>query len=345
MDLSGIDSKKSACLTIIAMMDDRSSLPKVSIIIPCFNAQRTIQEAVSSALEQTYPSSEVIVIDDGSTDDSLSKIQAFGDRIELISGPNFGGSTARNRGVLAASGEFVQFLDADDLLHPEKLARSVATSRAVPSNAIVVSDWRRILLNPNRDVEEHSFPSEPTNMLEAALFYGLQTAAPLHRRQTLLEIGGFREHLRCCQEKDLHLRLVAARYEFKRLAFPGVTVRQTAGSVSSDNVKVLLQRREVLCNLVRLLEASNCDSGWRSTVASALTRDSFDLINVGLVREARPNLDLAYHLDPEKLGRRGVIGLLPRILIQVFGVQQASALYAILKSSFRSAKSSIKIPN
>ncbi len=90
--------------------------PLVSIIIPCYNSERWVAEAVQSALDQTYPHIEVIVIDDGSTDGSVEVLKSFGDCIYWETGPNRGACAARNRGTELAKGEYLQFLDADDFL-------------------------------------------------------------------------------------------------------------------------------------------------------------------------------------------------------------------------------------
>ncbi|MEZ6146240.1 MAG: glycosyltransferase [Planctomycetaceae bacterium] len=95
--------------------------PLVSIIIPCYNAAEFVAEAIESAAGQTYGNVEVIVIDDGSTDESVDVLRSFGDRIRWETGPNRGACAARNRGLELAQGEIVQFLDSDDLLHPGKL--------------------------------------------------------------------------------------------------------------------------------------------------------------------------------------------------------------------------------
>ena len=97
-----------------------SKTPLVSIVIPCYNAERYVGEAIESALDQTYPHKEVIVIDDGSTDSSLEVIRSFGNHLRWETAPNRGGSAARNRGLELARGELIQFLDADDLLHARK---------------------------------------------------------------------------------------------------------------------------------------------------------------------------------------------------------------------------------
>src|ERR1700722_9877011 len=97
----------------------------VSIIIPCYNAERWVQEAVESCLNQSYPNIEIIVVDDGSTDRSLEILRRYGPRIKLKSGPNRGGNVARNQGFALSSGRYIQYLDADDYLEPDKIARQV----------------------------------------------------------------------------------------------------------------------------------------------------------------------------------------------------------------------------
>jgi len=86
------------------------SLPLVSVIVPCYNAELYIGEAIASALNQTYPNIEVIVVDDGSSDRSVEIIQSFGDRIQLPAASHPGACAARNRGLHMSQGEFIQFL-------------------------------------------------------------------------------------------------------------------------------------------------------------------------------------------------------------------------------------------
>src|SRR5687767_7087291 len=99
--------------------------PLVSAIVPAFNAQAHIGEAVESILAQTYQSVECLVIDDGSTDGTSSVVDGFGSHVRLIQQINAGVAAARNRGVREAKGRFVAFLDADDVWLPDKLARQV----------------------------------------------------------------------------------------------------------------------------------------------------------------------------------------------------------------------------
>lgn len=107
------------------------ALPLVSVIIPTFNRQRIIGAAVRSALDQTYPRLEVIVVDDGSTDDTAGVLHSFGDAIRVIRQENAGPSAARNRGVACARGEIIAFLDSDDAWLPTKIARQVGVMESL----------------------------------------------------------------------------------------------------------------------------------------------------------------------------------------------------------------------
>jgi glycosyltransferase involved in cell wall biosynthesis len=100
--------------------------PLVSAVIPNYNYSQYVAEAVESALNQSYDNLEVIVVDDGSTDGSLEVLRTFGDRIIVISQKNAGVSAARNAGVSESSGDYVAFLDSDDVWEPQKIERQVA---------------------------------------------------------------------------------------------------------------------------------------------------------------------------------------------------------------------------
>jgi glycosyltransferase involved in cell wall biosynthesis len=111
----------------------------VSILIPCFNAERWIGQAIEGALVQTHASSEIIVVDDGSSDGSLDVIKGFGKHIRWESGPNRGGNAARNQLLALARGSWLQYLDADDYLLPDKIERQIAFLGEHPDADIVYS--------------------------------------------------------------------------------------------------------------------------------------------------------------------------------------------------------------
>lgn len=121
----------------------------VSIIIPCHNAERWLAETLESALAQTWPAKEIILVDDGSTDGSLAIARRFeARRVRVVSQPNQGAAAARNHGLRLARGEFLQFLDADDLLAPDKIERQVQLLSTRGADNIASCAWGRFTTEP-----------------------------------------------------------------------------------------------------------------------------------------------------------------------------------------------------
>lgn len=140
----------------------KSETPLVSIIIPCYNAENYVAEAIQSALDQIYPNCEIIVIDDGSTDGSLEVIKSFGDKIRWETGPNRGGCGARNRGLELAKGEWIQFLDADDLIEQNKIAVQMKLAAEHGSECLISGCWKRF----RKSIDDNTFPMESKEMPE-----------------------------------------------------------------------------------------------------------------------------------------------------------------------------------
>ncbi len=129
----------------------------VSIIVPCFNAAPWLAETLESALAQTWPNKEIIVIDDGSTDASVGIGRQFESRgVAVATQCNLGASAARNHALGLAHGHYIQFLDADDLLAPDKITQQVAALRAAPTNRIAAGPWGRF----KRDIRTAIFTPE-----------------------------------------------------------------------------------------------------------------------------------------------------------------------------------------
>lgn len=120
---------------------------RVSVIIPAFNCEDTIAAAIQSCLDQQYADTEVIVVDDGSTDRTPDVLRQFGSRIRALQQANGGLASARNSGVRAASGEFVALMDGDDLATPDRLAIQVEVLKARPDIALVSSDFSAFRAN------------------------------------------------------------------------------------------------------------------------------------------------------------------------------------------------------
>jgi len=206
-------------------------MSKVSILIPCYNAERWIAQAIESALSQTYDNTEVIVVDDGSTDGSLSVVQRFGDAIRWESGPNRGGNIARNRLLELSKGEWLQYLDSDDYLLPEKIERQMAAIAASPDTDILYSPSVYCYVEGDRshlEVMPILPPRDPWALL--ASWDLPQTGSPLWRRQAVLDAGKWKPGQPCCQEDELYLRLLKANKRFTFCADASSVYRQWSES-------------------------------------------------------------------------------------------------------------------
>lgn len=182
----------------------------VSVIIPCYNAERWIAEAIESCLNQTYPFIEVIVIDDGSTDRSLEIIKGYANRVIWETGANRGGNQARNRGFALSKGEYIQYLDADDYILPEKVERQVHFLEETGLDA-VYGDWRHQQHLPNDKVilEDVKVSGKQGDVLAALLSdWWVCPACLLFRRQAVQQSGGWDETLKAGQDKDFFISAV-----------------------------------------------------------------------------------------------------------------------------------------
>jgi len=291
-------------------------MPLVSIVIPCCNADKYIAEAIESALAQTYPNKEIVVIDDGSTDGSLDSIRSFGDRVCWESGPNRGGGAARNRGIQLAQGELIQFLDADDILYPCKLERQICRIMEV-GDGIVFCD--RVERMPDAESGfEVSFSVTSRDSLVQILSGHIQTSAPIHRKDNLLKVGGFREDLPCAQEFDLHLRQAAAGYEFHHLPEALYELRKRDDSVSSNYERVLDQYATILWPVFEQLQTSGQMSDERRTAfAHRMANAGRSYMRMGRCEKGLRYFDEAAKMDPNawmkvysrsSLVLRGIVG-------------------------------------
>lgn len=187
----------------------KNEFPLVSVLIPTYNCANYLKEAIDSALQQTWPCVEVIVVDDGSTDDTPSILQSYGNQIYWTRIDNGGACIARNRALELSHGVFIQYLDADDRILPNKLEVQlpdliIGKSDLVVCNGFLFGDGREI--RPIKQVL-----SDPTG--EDPFIYclkrGLSTEGPLIRRSCVERVKGFDATLKRAQEFEFHLRLAA----------------------------------------------------------------------------------------------------------------------------------------
>lgn len=220
------------------MIEAIKNSPKISVIIPAYNSENAIGNTIKSVQNQTFTDLELIVINDGSQDSTLEVITQIKDsRIKVFSYANAGGNVSRNRGLHRAVGEFVSFLDADDLWTPDKLQSQLqalqenVTAKVayswtdyIDTNGELILSGKRI--NVNGNVYENLLLN---NFLENG-------SNPLICRKSLISLGGFDESLNAAQDWDMWLRL-ASKFNFICVPSVQILYRISANSVSTNLVR------------------------------------------------------------------------------------------------------------
>lgn len=185
-------------------------MPRVSVVIPVYNGAATVAAAIESALSQHFEDAfEVIAVNDGSTDSTPAVLASFGDRIIVVTRQNGGLSAARNSGVAIARGEFVAFLDADDVWMPERLAVTVAALDAHPAAVMSYSDAIQTDENGATLAESVVTPALARAPAMADLFerwWPILPSTILVRRSIYDRLGGFVSEMRSYEDMDFWLR-------------------------------------------------------------------------------------------------------------------------------------------
>ena len=211
--------------------------PRVAAVIPCYNAARHIGEAIRSILNQTYQPVDVIIVNDGSTDDLAAAVAPFRDRIHVIDQPNSGQAAARNRALAAAQATYVAFLDADDRWHPAKIARQVAMLEAQPDCGLVHT-IAALIDTEGRAVRESPLLPPPAHRASGDCLLALLSAnaiviSSVMVRKSLIDHESFGVDLCGVEDWDMWVRL-AARTRFARIDEPLTDYRVHETNFSSD---------------------------------------------------------------------------------------------------------------
>ena len=250
----------------------------VSVVIPCYNQERYLGEALQSVFAQTYPRMEVIVVDDGSDDATASIARGFGDRIRFMQQQNRGASAARNLALSACSGDYVQFLDGDDKIESAKILRQVEFLEQNRDTGIVYSDVRYFSdINPDERslgpyVLEEGRPwtpmhwEAPGTMLEKLIKRNvLAINSALVRRDAVVAVGPWNENLFAVEDWEYWIRCAVAGVKFSYQDWPGTLslVRLHPRSTSANLARVNLGAFQMRVHLSRLLKdpmirARNC---------------------------------------------------------------------------------------
>lgn len=260
---------------------------QVSVVIPSFNRAYCLGKAIDSILAQSVPAHEVIVVDDGSTDNTRDFVAQYGGRVRYHFQQNRGLSAARNAGIALSTGSWLAFLDSDDWWHPDKIKLQIEALRRHPDAALVYTDY----VQSFPDGRELRSQLPPPELLWPKLRYTNPLAAGstmLVRKTALDEIGTFDESLRAAEDWDILVRLRVKR-PFAHVAEPLSFITISDTSLSSDPAVMLSNCERVLAKtLVQDL------SGWQRVFWRRRIR-AVQLFHAAMcARASAPSRELSY---------------------------------------------------
>ncbi len=280
-------------------MKVKSKNPLVSVILPTYNRGWILTEAIDSVLAQDYKEYELIVVDDGSTDNTREILDTYGPDILVLRQANKGVSAARNRGIAESGGQLVAFLDSDDLWLPRKLSRQVDYFNLNPDAVINQTEeiWMRngVRVNPK---DRHRKPSGM--IFERSLGLCLVSPSAVMIQKTLFDaVGAFDENLPACEDYDLWLR-ISCRYPVHLIDTPLIIKRGGHGDQLSKAPgldRFRIQSLEKIIESGRLTETQNY-------AAACILRDKCAIYAGGCRKRGREADATYYEALAESMGRR-----------------------------------------
>ena len=302
-------------------------MASISVIIAAYNAENTIVETITSVLNQTHQDLEVIAIDDGSSDATGDRVRSFQDpRVKLFSYENGGVAKARNRGIERATGEYISFLDHDDLWTKEKLADQLTALERSPDAGVAYS-WTMQMYsdeNPVRFLPLENVTYQGNVYQQLLLSNFINSASNiLVRRAAIESTGEFDRDAICNEDWDYYLRL-AAKWQFTVVPQYQIFYRQTANSMSSQ-VERLERGSLVVLEKARLSAPDllqTCQNRILSNLNFYYARLYLDgYLNIPQVnalqtlKNAYRTLAIAIYLFPVSLGQKTTWKLLFKLLL------------------------------
>ncbi len=220
-----------------------TQIPSVSAVITCFNSEDTIQAAIDSALRQSVALDQIIVVDDGSHDNSVKLIKEYGDRILLVESHSQSPSGARNAGIERCMSHFIAFLDGDDVWHEDKTKTQLAAALLNPHCDVIACDWSRDLEKINCEVAQEV----RVYAADIAVINKFQTSTALVKREVFDMVGNFDPDTDVAEDWDMWLR-IAKHGSALILRAPMVFYRDNVKGVSKN---VSLLRKQIATILAR----------------------------------------------------------------------------------------------
>ncbi len=280
-------------------MKVKSKNPLVSVILPTYNRKWILKEAIDSVLAQDYEDFELIVVDDGSTDNTCEILDTYGQDIIVLRQANKGVSAARNRGIAEAGGQLVAFLDSDDLWLPRKLSRQVDFFNLNPD--AVINQTEEIWIRNGARVNPKDRHRKPAGMIfERSLGLCLVSPSAVMIRKSLFDVVGvFDEDLPACEDYDLWLR-ISCRYPVDLIDTPLIIKR---GGHADQLSKAAGLDRFRIQSLGKIIGSGRLtESQYR--VAVSTLRDKCAIYAGGCRKRGRDAEATSYEALAESMGRR-----------------------------------------
>ncbi len=323
-------------------MSERSPLdtnPLVSVIIPCLNAASFIRDALDSVLGQNYQHLEVIVVDNGSTDDTLPVLEDYTTKFENIltitTEPEPGPSAARNKGLSLAKGSWIQFLDADDLIHPNKISHQIDLVHKDPHSSLVVASYFYQFYNGKRELR--SPDPEPFKALFTTSLG--QTCSNLFRKASLDQVNGWNTQLHFGEDYQLYFDLLINHaqvlYDYQPLT---IVRRRITGNLSLTNWEHLIEKKlELQIKWISKLKFHKPD--WYCKNKSFLDDAIYStILSIGTQDVSKAIILFHQHFPPDfnpTQFSESQIPKIQRLIIQLIGTPSFIRFRRFLKSSLQ----------
>ena len=239
----------------------------VSVIIPCFNAEKYIEQTLNSVLNQTFPANEIIVVDDGSSDNSVNILKTFGTKIRLITQPNSGVSAARNNGIKHAFGEWIAFVDSDDIWTQDKLQQqisSIGDKQWSHTNSLYFG------ANQNGKTTRSDLTTLHSGMVFEPLLVEnfITTSTVLIKKETLIHYGCFDEELFAMEDWFLWLKI--AKTEPLHYCPEVLTEYRVHIGSASRNIRDIISQH--LCVIEKIYSIDPSDTNLQKRKSSSISQ-------------------------------------------------------------------------
>ncbi len=240
---------------------------KVSIVIPVHNSEQYLTECIESALNQTYKSTEIIAVNDGSTDGSLEILKQYSDRIKIIDTKHGGIAAARNRGIDNMVGEWLTILDSDDIIYPDAIEQMVCAGQMLNSSSStkIIPFFDLQMLNHDGRPTGRTLAYDMNNSMTAfeqgvSIFYGLfgSGGVTLIHKSILEEVGGFDERLWRTEDVEFNMRLlIVYKYRFHHILKIIYGYRKHDGQAMFDAGRRKRDRDRIILSVVSNLSSND----------------------------------------------------------------------------------------